>query len=158
MTGSEKLPLIVIRRHANPRCFKVASLLASVVYKSNQKAWMTAQLFEEYEEYMHQLDCHSAIQQRNVLNVLDNASAHVVLDNLAAIRLFLPPNMTVLGQLLDQGIIRSVQQLYRKNLLHRMSLAIDSSKAYAIDLLGTMHLHAHFWMQVLTATVQSCFA
>lgn len=156
MTGSEKLPLMVIGRYGNPRCFKGARLPSGVVYKNNKKAWMTAQLFEEY---VRQLDRRFAAQQRNVLIVLDNASAHVDLGNLAAIKLlFLPPNTTALAQPLDQGIIRCVKQTYRKNLLRRMLLAMDSNKTYSIDLLGAIHLLAHSWMQVLPATVQNCFA
>lgn len=108
---------------------------------------------------MCQLDHHLSAQQRNVLIGLDNVLVHVTLDNLAAIKLlFLPPNTTTLTQPLDQGIIHSVKQLYRKNLLRGMYLAMDSHKIYRIGLLGAIHLLAHSWMQVLPATVQNCFA
>ncbi|XP_037558463.1 jerky protein homolog-like [Dermacentor silvarum] len=85
--------------------------------------------------------------------------AHVDLDNLTAIKLlFLPPNTTALAQPLDQGIIRSVKQTYRKNLLRRMLLVMDSGKTYTIDLLGAVHLLAHSWREVQPATIQNCFA
>ncbi|XP_037564678.1 tigger transposable element-derived protein 4-like [Dermacentor silvarum] len=156
MTGSEKLPLMVIGRYGKPRCFKGARLPSDVIYKHNKKAWMTAQLFEEY---VRQLDRRFAAKKRNVLIVLDNASAHVDLDNLTAIKLlFLPPNTTALAQPLDQGIIRSVKQTYRKNLLRRMLLVMDSGKTYTIDLLGAVHLLAHSWREVQPATIQNCFA
>ncbi|KAH6948631.1 hypothetical protein HPB50_025410 [Hyalomma asiaticum] len=153
MTGSEKLPLMVISRYGKLQCFKGACLPSDVIYKHNKKACMTAQLFEEY---VRQLDRHFSAKKRNVLIVLDNASAHVDLDNLTAIKLlFLPPNTTALAQPLDQGIIRSVKQTTRKNLLRRMLLAIDSRKTYTIDLLGA--ILAHSWRQVQLAIIQDCF-
>lgn len=156
MTGSEKLPLMVIGKYGKPRCFKGARLPSGVVYKHNKKAWMTAQLFEEY---VRQLDRRFAAKKRSILIVLDNASSHVDVGNLSAIKLlFLPPNTTALAQPLDQGIIRSVKQIYRKNLLRRMLLAMESDKTYSIDLLGAIHLLAHSWMQVQPATIQNCFA
>jgi hypothetical protein len=38
MSGSEKLPLLVIGRSAKPRCFKNANV--PVQYEANKKAWM----------------------------------------------------------------------------------------------------------------------
>ena len=40
MTGTQKLPLLVIAKHKKPRCFKNMQSL-SVQYQSNSKAWMT---------------------------------------------------------------------------------------------------------------------
>ena len=41
MTGTEKLPLLVIGRFAKPRCFKNVRTL-SVQYEANHKAWMVS--------------------------------------------------------------------------------------------------------------------
>lgn len=125
-TGTQKLPLLVIGRFAKPRCFKGAPLPSGVIYRSNTKAWMTSKLFEKY---IRLLDRRFAGEKRKVLLVLDNASSHVALDNLSAIELFfLPLNTTALAQPLDQGIIRSVKHLYKKNLLRRMLLAMECGK------------------------------
>lgn len=156
MTGSQKLPLLVIGRYAKPRCFKGGRLPSGVIYRSNQKAWMTGKLFEEY---IRLLDRRFVAEKRNILLVLDNASSHFELENLGAIKLlFLPPNTTALAQPLDQGIIRSAKHHYRKNLLRRMLLAMESGKMYVIDLLGAVHLLAFSWQQVDPVTVQNCFA
>ncbi|KAH6945427.1 hypothetical protein HPB50_008397 [Hyalomma asiaticum] len=108
-----------------------------------------------------QLDCtcdRIAREKRKILLVLGNASEHVALDNLSAIELFfLPPNTAALAQPLDQGIIRSVKHLYRKNLLRRMLLAMECGKAYCIDMLGAIHLLAYSWQPVESTTVQNCF-
>lgn len=43
MSGTEKLPLLVIGKSANPRCFKNKKL--PVAYMSNKKSWMTGKIF-----------------------------------------------------------------------------------------------------------------
>lgn len=43
MSGTEKLPLLVIGKSAKPRCFKNKE--PPVQYKANQKAWMTGKFF-----------------------------------------------------------------------------------------------------------------
>uniref|UniRef100_A0A2R5LAU9 Putative tick transposon n=1 Tax=Ornithodoros turicata TaxID=34597 RepID=A0A2R5LAU9_9ACAR len=155
MTGNEKLPLLVIGKAAKPRCFKGGRLPSNVLYRNNGKAWMTAVLFEEY---VRLLDRRFAAKNRRVVVVLDNASSHVDVANLTAIKLvFLAPNTTSLSQPLDQGVIRVVKQLYRKNLLRRMLLAMENGKTYSIDLLGAIHLLAFSWAQVESTTVQNCF-
>lgn len=46
-TGSKKLPLLVIGKAKQPRCFKNVRSLP-VKYKANAKAWMTSEIFESY--------------------------------------------------------------------------------------------------------------
>lgn len=47
MDGSEKLPLLVIGKSKNPRCFKNVKSKA-VPYEGNKKPWMTAVIFENW--------------------------------------------------------------------------------------------------------------
>lgn len=47
MSGTNKLPLLVIGRASNPRCFKHVKSLP-VEYYSNKKAWMTLEIFTEW--------------------------------------------------------------------------------------------------------------
>lgn len=47
MSGTDKLPLLVIGRASNPRCFKHVKSLP-VEYYSNKKAWMTSEIFTEW--------------------------------------------------------------------------------------------------------------
>ncbi|XP_037568243.1 tigger transposable element-derived protein 4-like [Dermacentor silvarum] len=140
MMGTEELPLLAIRKSANPRCFKGAQLPSGVVYRSNTKAW-TAKLFEEY---MRLIDCCFS-------------AAHVGLDNRAALKLvFLPPNTSAITQPLDQGVIQAVKQLYKKNLQNRILQALECGKVFAIGLLGASHLLECSWWQV-ESTVQNYF-
>lgn len=49
MSGTDKLPLLMIGRASNPRCFKHVKSLP-VEYYSNNKAWMTRDLYKMGEE------------------------------------------------------------------------------------------------------------
>ncbi|GFW13191.1 tigger transposable element-derived protein 6 [Trichonephila clavipes] len=47
MDGSEKITPLVIGKSAKPRCFKGINLFPTK-YRSNKKAWMTTELFNEW--------------------------------------------------------------------------------------------------------------
>lgn len=47
MDGSEKLPLLMISKSANPGCFKNVKT-KPVDYEANQKAWMMSEIFEKW--------------------------------------------------------------------------------------------------------------
>nr|CCA26413.1 CENPB protein Homeodomainlike putative [Albugo laibachii Nc14] len=63
--------------HANkPRCFqKKSGDQLGLNYRSNIKAWMTGVLFQEW---LQEFDDDMCSQRRNVVLILDNASAHTV--------------------------------------------------------------------------------
>ncbi|KAI1000445.1 hypothetical protein K3495_g7750 [Podosphaera aphanis] len=75
-TNPDKLPIWLIGTSANPRCFGSAGINIGAfngVWKSNGKAWMTADLMVECLEYF----AHRIGGDRNVLLIMDNFSAHV---------------------------------------------------------------------------------
>ncbi|GFN87424.1 tigger transposable element-derived protein 6 [Plakobranchus ocellatus] len=80
-TGTEKLPLLVIGKSANPRCFKNVKSLP-VEYISNSKAWMTSSIFETW---IRKLDRKYLLQGRSIVMVLDNCPAHPRIKDLKAI-------------------------------------------------------------------------
>lgn len=46
--GSEKMPLVFIRKSKRPRCFKTKSpTQQGFHYRNNKTAWMTSEIFEE---------------------------------------------------------------------------------------------------------------
>nr|XP_042911674.1 uncharacterized protein LOC122272279 [Parasteatoda tepidariorum] len=91
MDGTEKLPLFVVGKSANPRCFKNLKTLP-VVYASNKKAWMNKMLFKKW---LTDLDRKLFREKRNICLMLDNCSAHNDIHGLKAIKcVFLPPNTT----------------------------------------------------------------
>ena len=118
MTGTEKLPLLVIGRFAKPRCFKNVQTLP-VQYEANHKAWMVSELFTKW---LTKLDKQYQKEGRKVAMVIDNCPAHPnVQTSLKAMKLvFLPPNTTSKLQPCDQGIIQNLKMQYRKYLLIKL--------------------------------------
>lgn len=85
MDGSHRLKPFVIGRSKKPVCFKNQHI--PVRYRSNKKAWMTRDLFEEW---MLKMDSVIESQGRKVvLLLLDNCSAHSVSPKLTSIELML---------------------------------------------------------------------
>lgn len=72
MTGTEKLPLLVIGKSKNPRCFKRVKSL-EVEYKCNKKAWMTSDIFCEC---ILKLDKRMTNERRKIVLIVDNCPAH----------------------------------------------------------------------------------
>ena len=108
----DKLPMFVIGKAKNPRCFKNVKFLPCR-YRNQRKSWMGGKLFEEW---LRELEMKFAFEGRNVAFVIDNRPAHPHIDNLKAIKLyFLPPNTTSKTHAVDQGVIRSLKAKYRKN-------------------------------------------
>lgn len=113
MSGTEKLPLLVIGKFENPRCFKGIKSLP-VIYRANKKAWMVSFIFEEW---LRNLDRRFLREKRKVLLFVDNCAAHPKVLNLKSITLnFLPPNTSLL-QPMDQGIINNLKIKYRQRLI-----------------------------------------
>ncbi|XP_037572329.1 tigger transposable element-derived protein 4 [Dermacentor silvarum] len=154
MTGTERLPLLVIGKALKLRCFYNNKHLP-VEYRANRKAWMTSKIFRTW---LQDLDRRFSAKKRKVLLVVDNCSAHCNISNLEAIRLvFLPPNTTAALQPMDQGIIQYVKKRYRTQVLERMLLCMDREQQYNITLLSAIHILAHVWTNTPAEVVANCF-
>ena len=101
--------------------------------------------------------------------LVDNCTAHPNVSTLKNIQLeFLPPNTTSLIQPMDQGIIKNLKTLYRKELVHMTlayteenilnpsSTAIDVSSK--ISILQAVSFVAKNWRAVKEATTINCFS
>ena len=109
MSGTEKLPLLVIGNSQKPRCFKGIKSLP-VIYKANRKAWITSEIFEEW---IRNLDKKMKNKGRNILLIVENCTAHPPeIKNLEAVEMeFLPPNVTSVLQPMDQGVMQCLKKL-----------------------------------------------
>ena len=114
MTGSDELKLVVMGKSRKPRCFRGIDIdTLPVTYRSIKNAWMTSVLFEEW---IRQWDADLARHGRKILLMADNCAAHAHLERLTNIRLkLLPANTICLIQPMDQGIIKNLKTLYRRN-------------------------------------------
>ena len=161
MDGSHKLPPLVIGKSKNPRFFKHVKTLP-VCYKSNRKAWMTSQLFEEW---LKKLDRQFFAQNRKVAMVVDNCPAHPKIGDLKAVELiFLPPNTTSILQPCDQGIIKAFKQIYRKLLVRSYLLHVEDQmkgrkkdQVYKVDVLDALHRIKEAWSLVKQDCIANCF-
>ena len=87
-----------------------------LLHIANKKAWMTSQIFTEL---LAAWDLYLTKVNRKILLLVDNCTAHPHVSTLKNIQLeLLPPNTTPLIQPMDQGIIKNLKTLYRKELVH----------------------------------------
>ena len=106
----EKLPMFVIWKSKNPRCFKNVKHLPCE-YKSQKKSWMNSEIFEEW---VRKLDRKFRADNRKIALIIDKCPAHPSISNLTNVQIiFLPPNTTTILQPIDQGVIRSLKAHYR---------------------------------------------
>lgn len=135
--GSNKLPLMLIGTAENPRTLPKDKSSLPVYYKGSKKAWMNRLLFKEWfhGQFVPSVRKFSAENGREprALLVLDNCSAHhdggdVLESDDGKIKvIFLPPNVTALGQPMDQGVINAVKKRYKKKLM--LHLLLDDQEA-----------------------------
>jgi hypothetical protein len=158
--GSEKLPAFIIGKAAQPRAFqKKSGAQLGFYYWSNSKAWMTAQL---YQEWIQQWDSELQVKKRKILLLQDNFSGHIVPPNLQNIQVEnFEPNLTAHVQPLDQGIIRCFKGHYRAKFFHRAvnlyDQGITPAKIYEINQLKAMRMAKSAWQSVDTTTIQNCW-
>ena len=154
MSGNDKLPLLIIGKSANPRCFKNKKTLPTP-YTSNKKAWMTSEIFIDW---LKKLDQKLQRQKRKIAMVIDNCPAHPQVRGLKCIELiFLPPNTTSKTQPMDQGVIQNFKTHYRKRVILQQMKAIDEKKEFTISILDAMRLMQQSWEMVQPRTIANCF-
>ncbi|GLB43834.1 putative CENP-B ARS binding protein-like protein [Lyophyllum shimeji] len=123
-------------------------------YRNNAKAWMTAKIYQEWHR-----DWNEKLQQQNrhILLLQDNFSAHIALDDLTNICVKnCKPNLTAHIQPNDAGIIYCFKAHYRSKFVSRAIDRYDNDIApaliYEID-----QLEARSWLCAsLTLRGASC--
>lgn len=157
-TGTEKLKLLVIGKSRKPRCFAKNQKLP-VHYYANKKAWMTGSIFEKH---MMELDKKFNEQNRSVLFLIDNCSAHpkTVASKLKSIKLvFFPPNMTSKVQPMDAGIIKNVKVNYRVKVVNNLIEKLEncSHPKLMLNVLNAITYLSQAWNDVKPTTIRNCF-
>ena len=148
----EKLPMLVIGKSANLRCFKHIKSLPCK-YTNQAKSWMDSDIFTRW---LKELDRKIA-EGRKITMIVDNCPAHPHVEGLQAVELiFLPPNTTSKLQPMDQGVIRSLKAKYRSAVVKLYINRIESGQELPkISILDAMKFLA--WNRVIKDTVQTCF-
>ena len=159
-TGSEKLPPFIISKAARPRAFnKKTGTQLGFYYRNNAKAWMTAQL---YQDWIQQWDRELQAKGREVILFQDNFSGHIVPDGLQNIRVEnFEPNLTSHVQPNDQGIIQCFKAHYRARFIQRAvdryDEGITPAEIYDINQLQAMQIADLAWHDVDATTISNCW-
>ena len=82
-TVGNKLPMFVIGKVKNPRCFKNIKKLPCR-YRSQRKSWMDSVLFEEW---VRDVNKKFQAEGRKVALTIDNCPAHPIIENLSHVKL-----------------------------------------------------------------------
>ncbi|XP_057299424.1 tigger transposable element-derived protein 4-like [Hydractinia symbiolongicarpus] len=151
----ERLPMFVIGKSANPRCFKGVKTLPCR-YRSQKKSWMSGELFEEW---VRELDRKFSVSKRKIALIIDNCTAHPHVENLEWVELiFLPPNTTSRTQPMDQGIIRALKAKYRSLAVRKLIKALDEENSTPkFSILAAMYMLRKAWDDVSNKTFTNCF-
>ena len=135
VTGSIKLPLLMIGKYRRPRCFKNVYMDSfPVIYRNQTNVWVNTTIFlswfqDNFVPYV-QNELRKMQLEPKALLILDNCSAHpseellVSPDGLVTAA-YLPPNVTSLVQPMDQGILECMKKAYCKSLLRDILLSQD---------------------------------
>jgi hypothetical protein len=156
--GSEKLPIFFIGKSKQPRAFKKKTpLQRGFHYRNNKKAWMNAELFEEW---LKSIDQAMRRDNRHIILLLDNFSGHSVVYEPTNIRVeFFEPNMTSFIQPLDAGIIRCFKAYYRRAVCLRALNRDEAGEAdiWKINILEAMMISKQAWNNVSAETIEHCW-
>ncbi|XP_026806961.1 tigger transposable element-derived protein 4-like [Rhopalosiphum maidis] len=154
MSGTEKVKPLLIGKCIKPRCFKGVKSLP-VDYESNPKSWMTALL---WNKWLKQFDEKLFMENRKIILLIDNCTAHVTVPNLKAITIkFLPMDRTSKFQPLDHGIIQNFKGFYRKEVIRKITLHNELQNTISIDLLQAIRITDKSWRQVTSEMISNSF-
>ncbi|XP_051170921.1 tigger transposable element-derived protein 6-like [Leptopilina boulardi] len=154
MTGTNKLPLLIIGKSKKPRCFKGVKTLP-VDYNSNSKAWMTRNIFTEW---LHKVNNNMKKKKTKILLFVDNCAAHSKLPKLTHVKIvFLPAHTTSQLQPLDQGVIHAFKRHYRTEVVKHTLGCIEKKKDTTINILSAMKFARKAWFAISDVTIKNCF-
>ena len=118
-TGTDMVPLSMIGKSKNPRCFK--NYITKLTYYHQKRAWSDSVVFakwwQSFQLYI------SRRTERKCLLIMDNCGPHgsELIDPTGQIEcVFLPSNVTSVFQPMDAGIIAMLKKKYRNRLLMKM--------------------------------------
>lgn len=166
-TGTHKLPLMCIGKSAKPRAIKHIKPSALPVYYTHQRsAWMSSDLFQTwfFEKFVPSVEKFLKKQglPRKAILLLDNAPSHpneLILRSEDIIVKFFPPNVTSIGQPMDQGVLETFKRHYRRFLLQEISEKITTGSTFrecllAINMKNVIYWSAQAWDSIQSVTLE----
>jgi len=165
--GSEKLDPWFIGTAKNPHAFRAAGINIrnfNLVWQSNQKAWVTTQIFIEFLRWFDR-----KMTGRKVALLMDNFSAHqaAAADILASetplqntLIIWLPANSTSRYQPLDQGIINCWKTHWKRYWIKYILYEFEANRnpVNTINVLKAIRWGLRSWENDVSGrTIQNCF-
>ncbi|XP_066955749.1 tigger transposable element-derived protein 1-like [Macrobrachium rosenbergii] len=135
-SGDFKLKPFFVCLAENPRALKsIFKSQLPVIWKSNQKAWVILMIFEDWfnDHIVPAVERYCALKSLpfKVLLVLDNALGYPqsLSDMHPYVKVvYLPPNTTLLLQLMDQGVIAKFKAYYLRRTICSALRAVESNQ------------------------------
>ena len=127
-SGSIKLPLLMIDKAKNPRCFSgINKETLTVLYRNQTNAWVNTLKFKDWftscfvPEVKKKL---KVIGQEITIIILDNCAAlpgeeKLISSDGKIVVTFLLKNVTVLIQPMDQSVLEALKRVDRKSIFKR---------------------------------------
>ena len=155
MSGSEKLPLLVVGRYARPRSLKYVKTVPTE-YVSNKKVWMLPMFFEEWVKKFDSLMENS---WRRVALFVTPCGSHTHVEDLKSVSLvFLPPDLNL--QPGNQGIVQDLKLNYRCIVLEKFLDEIEQRgpmTKLSISVMDAMLWLRESWNAVTPEHITSSF-
>lgn len=153
VSGTEKLKLMVVGKPAKP---PADDQPLPVMYESNGKSWMTAEIFNKW---LRAIDEQMVAAKRNILIFVDNFPAHSVKIPLLAVKIeFLPPDTLSKQQPLDRAIITNFKIFYRHEIVRKIVSRIEDDRNEPfVDLQQAIEMCDRAWRSVRPGTILNCF-
>ncbi|UYV85040.1 hypothetical protein LAZ67_X004383 [Cordylochernes scorpioides] len=146
------LPLLMIGKAANPRCFKNVKT-KPVDYANSARAWMTSYLFEKW---LLNSDKKFTKEKRKVILFIDNCTAHNSIPPMENVEVFFFPATSVI-QPMDKGVIKNLKHFYRRFLVENILTGDSEALKIKLDVLQASRLCKKAWDQVTSETIKHCF-
>ena len=165
--GTEKLPIWFIGTARRPWAFQAAGIHIenlNLIWKSNQKAWMTSQIMEEWLRWFD-----NKMTGRKVVLLMDNFSAHEaamqtinssMLQLQNTLIIWVPANSTSCYQPLDQGIIHTWKTYWRRQWVLYMLHEYEAGENpfTTMNVLKALHWGIQAWeINLKASTIERCF-
>ena len=172
--GSDKVPLSMIGKAKEPRCF--VRRKKKLRYFSQRRAWSDTVTFKKWWRWF--LEHIRRRTTKKVLLILDNCGPHgnELIDPNGQVQvIFLPPNCTSMFQPMDSGVIAMLKKNYRTCLLMKMLELYDDrenlrkqadgmtagikglAEGHPPHIRDAMDILYEVWEQVDPSTVKNCW-
>nr|XP_033794861.1 tigger transposable element-derived protein 1-like [Geotrypetes seraphini] len=179
-SGDLKIKPLLVYHSENPRIFKKNNVIKSklpVHWKSNQKAWVTQVIFNEWILETFAPAVKKFLLEKELplkaLLILDNAPAHpkdleeILQENYPFIKVqYLPPNTTSIIQPMDQQVIANFKKLYTRALFNKVfeecefggdNMTVRKFWKEKFDVLMAIRLIQKAWEEVSQRTLISAW-